>query len=677
MSYSEDKLKPLSEFYFEGRYTISFNRLIYDNEKDAEAMSSLVTKMLSPEEFNDLWGPYDMHGHFVKDGIRVEMCYSDMRDYYWQVKTEKKETEKNVFSWAVLIQKEFLRLSESIDERKSLIVTKNWQFKYTLEFNKYVYDCISDGTLLCETVRALLLPEVFCSFPNSENMSGYFIKDGIKVEMYGIKVELYDKYMMNYYWQANTSDRLEEMIVFEWADYIKNEYPKIKRNFSVSNKVEGKIWSDEMSEVKKNYKPVYGFMDICGRYIVDLDSYNRYIYKDSRDGITFNKIVHDLLCPEKDCWDGEDEILGYFIKDNIKVNTYWEKGVGYSWKVDTEDEEIKKKVLEWAQKVHKEYLKKYMERKKIPLLVIAGPTASGKTALGIALAKEYGGEVVSADSMQIYKGLDIATAKPTAEETEGIPHHLISIADMDAEFSVADYVRLAKEKIADIHARGKLPILVGGTGLYINSLIDNVNFDNADTVGNDGSVRKRLAEEAERLGGEIMHRRLAEIDPETAEAVPTQNVVRIVRALEVYELTGMKFSDYKRANAGRESDYRLCMIGLNYRDREKLYERINKRVGIMAEKGMVEECRAVYENERLGTACQAIGYKELIPYFKGEADLESCLDKIRLGSRRYAKRQLTWFRRDYRINWIYLDDFNNFDEIIEICKKTVAKSEIM
>lgn len=318
-----------------------------------------------------------------------------------------------------------------------------------------------------------------------------------------------------------------------------------------------------------------------------------------------------------------------------------------------------------------------MSDKKIPLIVIAGPTASGKTALGIALAKEYGGEVVSADSMQIYKGMDIATAKPTAEETEGVPHHLISIADMDSQFSVADYVRLAKEKIADIYSRGKFPILVGGTGLYINSLIDNVNFDNADTVGSDGRVRKRLAEEAERLGGEIMHRRLAEVDPETAENVPPQNIIRIVRALEIYELTGMKFSDYKRSNAGKGSDYQLCMIGLNYRDRDVLYNRINKRVGIMAENGMVEECRAVYENERLGTACQAIGYKELIPYFRGEADLEDCLDKIRLGSRRYAKRQLTWFRRDYRINWIYLDDFNNFDEIIEICKKTVAKSEIM
>lgn len=315
-----------------------------------------------------------------------------------------------------------------------------------------------------------------------------------------------------------------------------------------------------------------------------------------------------------------------------------------------------------------------MSEKKIPLLVIAGPTASGKTAVGIALAKEYGGEVVSADSMQIYKGLDIATAKPTAEETEGIPHHLISVADMDAEFSVADYVRLAKEKIADIHARGKLPILVGGTGLYINSLIDGISFDSADT---DGSVRKRLTDEAERLGEEAMHKRLAEIDPETAEAVPKQNIIRVIRALEVYELTGMRFSDYKRENMGKSSDYRVCMLGFTFHDRERLYQRINERVTAMAENGMVEECRAVYENERLGTVCQAIGYKELIPFFEGSAELSVCLDKIRQSSRRYAKRQLTWFRRDYRINWIYLDDFNNFDEIIEICKKTIAKSEIM
>lgn len=315
-----------------------------------------------------------------------------------------------------------------------------------------------------------------------------------------------------------------------------------------------------------------------------------------------------------------------------------------------------------------------MAEKKQPLIVVAGPTASGKTALGVSLAEEYGGEVISADSMQIYKGLDIATAKPTAEEMRGIPHHLISVVDMGTSFSTADYVRLAKEKISEISARGRLPIIVGGTGLYINSLIDNINFDNAET---DGSIRKRLTEEAERLGNEAMHRRLAELDPDTAEAVPPQNIVRVIRALEIYELTGMKFSEYKKVNRGESSDYNVCMIGLNFHDRDKLYQRINDRVTVMAENGMVEECRAVYDNERLGTACQAIGYKELIPYFRGEDTLENCLDKIRQSSRRYAKRQLTWFRRDNRINWFFMDDFYKLYEFMEICKKTVAKSNIL
>lgn len=315
-----------------------------------------------------------------------------------------------------------------------------------------------------------------------------------------------------------------------------------------------------------------------------------------------------------------------------------------------------------------------MSEKKIPLLVVCGPTASGKTAAGIALAKEYSGEIVSADSMQIYKGLDIATAKPTKEETKGIPHHLISVIDMGESFSVADYTALAKQKISDIDKREKLPILVGGTGLYINSLIDNVNFDTADT---DGSVRRRLEQEAAALGNEALHEQLRAVDPETAEIVPSQNIVRIIRALEIYELTGLKFGDYKKMNRGKDSPFNVCMIGLNFRDRGRLYERIDRRVTLMKEDGMVEECFRVYENEKLGTACQAIGYKELIPYFEGTADLESCLDKIRQSSRRYAKRQLTWFRRDERINWIYLDEIYNFDEFIEICKKIVAKSEIL
>ena len=315
-----------------------------------------------------------------------------------------------------------------------------------------------------------------------------------------------------------------------------------------------------------------------------------------------------------------------------------------------------------------------MSGNKLPLLVIAGPTASGKTALGAALGAEYGGEVVSAASMPIYKGLDIASAKPTDEEMNGIPHHLIGCVDMDRSFSVADYKEMAEKTIADIASRGKLPILVGGTGLYINSLADNISFDGAET---DGSVRKRLYAEAEAVGAEEMYRRLSEIDPETAEWVSPNNLVRVLRALEVYEITGKKFSDHRIENRKNESLYELCMIGLNFRDRKKLYDRIDLRVSKMVENGLVEECRAVYENEKAGTVCQAIGYKELIPYFRGESDLEQCLDKIRQSSRRYAKRQLTWFRRDERINWIYLDEINNFDEIIEICKKIVAKSKIL
>ena len=315
-----------------------------------------------------------------------------------------------------------------------------------------------------------------------------------------------------------------------------------------------------------------------------------------------------------------------------------------------------------------------MPDKKIPLLVVAGPTASGKTALGIALAKEFGGEVISADSMQIYKELDIATAKPTTDEMDGIPHHLIGITDMDAEFSVADYVALARKKIEEVYSRGKLPILVGGTGLYINSLINDVNFENAET---DGNVRRRLTQELEELGAESLYERLKEVDPETAEIVPVQNTVRIIRALEIYELTGIKFSKYKEMNKGSECPYNLCMLGLNYRDRQKLYDRINLRVGIMVENGMIEECRGVYDNKKLGTAYQAIGYMELVPFFEGKEALDECLDKIRLNSRRYAKRQLTWFRRDERINWIYMDEINNFDKILEICKKIVAKSKIL
>lgn len=312
--------------------------------------------------------------------------------------------------------------------------------------------------------------------------------------------------------------------------------------------------------------------------------------------------------------------------------------------------------------------------KKQPLIVVVGPTASGKTAVGIELAKEYNGEVVSADSMQIYKGMDIATAKPDEEEMQGIPHHLISELEPTSSFSVAEYVKLAQQKIEDIAARGKLPILVGGTGLYVSSLIDNINFDNAIT---DGSVRRKLTEEAERIGNEAMLEKLREIDPEAAEKIPAANLVRIIRALEVYEVTGIPFSRHKELNRMQGSLYNACMIGLTYKDRSVLYDRINRRVDIMLEKGLIEECRAVYENEKLGTVCQAIGYKELIPYFDGVKPKEECIDKIKQYSRNYAKRQLTWFRRDERIQWVEIEEDTAFSTIIAECKKIVAKTEIL
>lgn len=312
--------------------------------------------------------------------------------------------------------------------------------------------------------------------------------------------------------------------------------------------------------------------------------------------------------------------------------------------------------------------------KKQPLIAVVGPTASGKTAVGIELAKEYNGEVVSADSMQIYKGMDIATAKPDEEEMQGIPHHLISELEPTSSFSVAEYVKLAQQKIEDIAERGKLPILVGGTGLYVSSLIDNINFDNAIT---DGSVRRKLTEEAERIGNEAMLEKLREVDPEAAEKIPAANLVRIIRALEVYEVTGIPFSRHKELNRMQDSLYNACMIGLTYKDRSVLYDRINRRVDVMLEKGLIEECRAVYENKKLGTACQAIGYKELIPYFDGLKPKEECIDKIKQYSRNYAKRQLTWFRRDERIQWVEIEEDTAFSTIIAECKKIVAKTEIL
>ena len=307
---------------------------------------------------------------------------------------------------------------------------------------------------------------------------------------------------------------------------------------------------------------------------------------------------------------------------------------------------------------------------KIRVIAIVGPTASGKTALGAEIAEEFSGEVVSADSMQIYKGMDIATAKPTKEEMRGIPHHLIGFLDRNVSFSVADYVELAGSVIGDISERKKLPVIVGGTGLYVSSLLDNIKF--AD-IKSDAGLRKKLEDEAERLGNSYLFEKLEKVDPESAAELHPNNLVRFIRALEVYELTGKKLSLFKAESRLEESPYDPVMIGLDYNDRQILYDRINKRVDIMVKNGLVEEAQSIFDSCNMKTAGNAIGYKELIPYFKKEKSLEECISKIKQETRRYAKRQLTWFRKNAKINWLKLDEFDNKEKIFLFCKKLIAK----
>lgn len=303
------------------------------------------------------------------------------------------------------------------------------------------------------------------------------------------------------------------------------------------------------------------------------------------------------------------------------------------------------------------------------VLAVVGPTASGKTALGVELAKVYGGEVISADSMQIYKGMDIASAKPTEEEMQGIPHHLIGFLDMGETFSAADYVRLANEKIREVISRGKLPVIVGGTGLYVDSLLENVRFSEG---GSDEAYRRELREFAAQEGNEALHSRLAAIDPEAAEAIHPNNVVRVIRALEVCHVTGRKFSDLKAESRTEESPYDSLIIGLNYEDRSILYSRIDRRVDIMAENGLVQEAEELWKRSGMTTAANAIGYKELIPYFEGTMSLEECISIIKQETRHYAKRQLTWFRKNQRIQWIILHEFDKLNEISEKSQKCIA-----
>ncbi|MCD8390414.1 MAG: tRNA (adenosine(37)-N6)-dimethylallyltransferase MiaA [Firmicutes bacterium] len=286
---------------------------------------------------------------------------------------------------------------------------------------------------------------------------------------------------------------------------------------------------------------------------------------------------------------------------------------------------------------------------KIMIAAVAGATASGKTALAIELAKRCDGEIVSADSMQIYKYMDIGTAKPTARERAEAVHHLIDFVELSEPFSAADYAALAHERIADIAARGKLPIICGGTGLYVNSVIDDVKFAETER---DGEYRAELFAIAEKEGNARLHDMLRAVDPKSADAIHENNVKRVVRALEFYSQTGTRLSEHKAA-AEHDSRYAPIMFAPDW-DRALLYERVNRRVDIMLESGLVGEVKALREMglTRDMQSMQGIGYKEIFDYLDGGKTLSEAAEEIKLASRRYAKRQLTWFRRDKRIHWL-------------------------
>ncbi len=288
------------------------------------------------------------------------------------------------------------------------------------------------------------------------------------------------------------------------------------------------------------------------------------------------------------------------------------------------------------------------------MVAIGGPTATGKTALSVALAKEFGGEVVNADSMQIYRGLDVGTAKPTAEERQGIPHHLMDFLPPEAPYSVADFTAAAAPLIEQLNSAGKLPIVTGGTGLYITSLMKGTAFAPEKT---DPAIRARLQTEADEQGSAALYARLQQIDPAYAEKLHPNNLPRVIRALELFEATGRRMSEQQRAALAAEPPYRSLCICLTCRDRAELYRRIDRRVDTMLQNGVLEEAKLVYDNrETYRTAAQAIGYKEFFPYFSGEMPLNDCTNRLKQATRNYAKRQLTWFRHQADGVWLYVDE---------------------
>ena len=299
-----------------------------------------------------------------------------------------------------------------------------------------------------------------------------------------------------------------------------------------------------------------------------------------------------------------------------------------------------------------------------PLIILTGPTAVGKTALSIRLAKAIGGEIISADSMQVYRRMDIGSAKITKEEMMGIPHHLIDFLEPDEEFNVTVFQKLAKAAVEEIYSRGNIPIVAGGTGFYIQALLNDIDFTEN---GEDTSIRDELEALAKEKGAEYLHGMLLAIDPESAEQIHANNKKRVIRAIEYYRQTGERISEHNKRERQKESPYDFLYYVVNT-DRDILYQRIDQRVDEMMKQGLVEEVKELKDSgcTRDMVSMQGLGYKEILDYLQGECTLSDAVYLLKRDTRHFAKRQITWFKRERDVKWLNLPDFNNdLDKVLE------------
>jgi tRNA dimethylallyltransferase len=315
-------------------------------------------------------------------------------------------------------------------------------------------------------------------------------------------------------------------------------------------------------------------------------------------------------------------------------------------------------------------MENFKEKKK-PLIILTGPTAVGKTALSIGLAKAVGGEIISADSMQVYKGMDIGTAKITPEEMDGVPHYLVDELEPWEEFNVVVFQKLCKKYMEQIYAKGKIPIIVGGTGFYIQSVLYDIDFTENEA---DTSYRQMLEQKAEEVGAEALHQELAKTDPESAEQIHPNNVKKVIRALEYYHQTGEKISEHNETQRQKKSPYDFIYYVLSL-PREILYDRINKRVELMRQGGLEEEVRRLEEHgcTRGLVSMQGLGYKEILDAFAGKCTMDEAFDKIKLETRHFAKRQFTWFRRERTVTWLDKEQYDSEDALLAHCVEEIRE----